>query len=404
MDALVVECDEYSGRLQQLELSKLGFKCSLAKDTASARTRIEQETFDLVSIDADCPELNTPLLCDLIHARQNHRYTHVLISSQTSLNDPDFEALTQYANDTLQRPLNTLELKSRFRSAKNFIDTAKRFSSRQDRLTADLDIAVNRNVELTADLQLAAKLQQQLLPQAGNFGDVEASGYINPAQFIAGDAFDYFKLNDNVFAFYIVDVMGHGAASAMISFSIHSHLNPKQHGLCRRVYDSMPNHEAAVVATVRELNREFQDGSDECRYFTMTYGLLDCSTGKVTLCNAGHPPAIHHASESNESHYLGSGGFPVGMFEEATYHAVSCQLAENDRLVLYSDGATECESPSGEQFGEQRLVNTIAETSTLPVSSSVQLIDESLNSWSQDSAFEDDVSLLYLAFRGHQAA
>ncbi len=404
MDALVVECDEYSGRLQQLELNKLGFTCSLAKDMASASTRIQHETFDLVSIDADCPELNPKTLCDLLKSKASQGYTHVLISSHTSIDDPRHDELAELANDTLLRPFNALELKARFRSAKNFIETAQRFSTRQDRLTADLTVAVNRNVELTADLQLAAKLQQQLLPQAGKFGDVEASGYINPAQFIAGDAFDYFKLNENVFAFYIVDVMGHGAASAMISFSIHSHLNPKQHGLCRRVYDSMPNHEAAVIATVRELNREFQDGSDECRYFTMTYGLLDCSTGTVTLCNAGHPPAIHHVSATDESRYLGAGGFPVGMFEEATYHATTCQLSENDRLVLYSDGATECESPDGEQFGEERLMSAIAETSALPVGSSVKLIDRSLNQWSQDSAFEDDVSLLYLAYKGHQAA
>ncbi len=404
MDALVVECDEYSGRLQQLALSKFGFTCSLAKDFASASTRIQHESFDLVSIDADCPELDYKKLCDLINVNQSAHYTHILISSKSSVTDPEFETLQELATDTLLRPLTALDLEARFRSAKNFIETARRFSNQHEQLTADLDIAVTRNVELTADLQLAAKLQQQLLPSAAHFGTVEASGYINPAQFIAGDAFDYFKLDENIFAFYIVDVMGHGAASAMISFSIHSHLNPKQHGLCRRVYDSMPTHEAAVVATVRELNREFQDGTDECRYFTMTYGLLDCTTGTLTLCNAGHPPAIHHVSKTNESHYLGEGGFPVGLFEEATYHATTCQLAENDRLVLYSDGATECESPEGEQFGEHRLVNTIAETSTMPVHSSVKLIDDSLNQWSQNSAFDDDVSLLYLAYVGQQVA
>ena len=132
---------------------------------------------------------------------------------------------------------------------------------------------------VTNDLQLAAKLQTDLLPSPLQTDSVAASGYFMPALFVAGDAFDFFMLSEELLAFYIIDVEGHGAASAMTSFAIHNQLNPKSDGICLRALQKHSDHSGAVCATVKHLNQCFYDQHANNKYFTMIYGLLDLVSG-----------------------------------------------------------------------------------------------------------------------------
>jgi len=104
---------------------------------------------------------------------------------------------------------------------------------------------INAYASVTNDLQLAAKLQSDLLPEPLETSTVAATGYFLPALFVAGDAYDFFMLSDDVLALYIIDVEGHGTASAMTSFAIHSQLNPKPDGICKRTLQHHSNHSDA---------------------------------------------------------------------------------------------------------------------------------------------------------------
>ena len=263
---------------------------------------------------------------------------------------------------------------------------------------AELVQLINAYATVTDDLQLAAKLQADLLPDPEESVTHSAHGYFQPARFVAGDAFDYFKLSDDVFAFYIIDVEGHGTASAMTSFAIHSQLNPKYDGLCKRSLQNCKTHEEAVCATVTELNSTFYNPKSQNKYFTMIYGLLDLKAGMVTWCQAGHPALT--IIRGNNFSELGDGGFPVGTLEDPVFEATSSKINPGDRIAVYSDGAIECFSSDGEAFGKARLHELLARNSAHSQEKCVTEIRKTLLQWNGSDEFSDDVTLLLIDYFG----
>ena len=91
---------------------------------------------------------------------------------------------------------------------------------------------------------------------------------------------------------------------------------------------------------------------------------------------------------------LGTGGFPVGMLPGVEYETLTLDFQRGDRLVLYSDGVTECMNTAQELFTERRLMSYLEQASTLPLDRVMQNLTRHLHVWRGDEAFEDDVSVL----------
>jgi sigma-B regulation protein RsbU (phosphoserine phosphatase) len=144
-----------------------------------------------------------------------------------------------------------------------------------------------------------------------------------------------------------------------------------------------------------DLNRQLtsRDGEVE-NYATIAYGTLEKHTGRVRLALAGHPyPLILRQSGSID--ILHQGGLPVGMFPEVDYRAEEVQLAPGDKLVLYSDGVTECRNRAGQAFGESRLRASLSFAAQTGLSLTA-VLDQRLRDWHGPRDFEDDISLLVL--------
>jgi len=132
----------------------------------------------------------------------------------------------------------------------------------------------------------------------------------------------------------------------------------------------------------------------------MIYGVMDVSTGQVTMTQAGHPAPIHLSKKTGKATALGDGGMPVGLLSDATYTTIDSQLAVGDRLYLYSDGMIECENEHGELYGSERLLNRIQEWRNLPITVLGELFDGEIASWNGAETFEDDVSMVVLEYTG----
>ena len=50
---------------------------------------------------------------------------------------------------------------------------------------------------------------------------------------------------------------------------------------------------------------------------------------------------------------------PVGLLDDAEYPASRVRLGEGDRLLIYSDGATECPDPGGRFLEEEGLARLL---------------------------------------------
>lgn len=249
------------------------------------------------------------------------------------------------------------------------------------------------------DLSYAAKIQSSLLPSPLELPGISITGDFMPAEFLAGDGYDYFALNEDIFAFYIIDVVGHGIAAAMISFAVQIQLNPKSEGICQKHLASAKNLGEAAEATLNELNEMFYYDETASRYFTMIYGLVNLKSGEVCIGQAGHPPPMLWQSSSGAVSPQGKGGTPVAMLDEPLFGIYKFQMHEGDRLYVYSDGITECRNKEDEEFGDENLMQLIGESSSLPLQPSADALTAAVTTWNDGEDFDDDLSLLVLEYR-----
>jgi sigma-B regulation protein RsbU (phosphoserine phosphatase) len=131
----------------------------------------------------------------------------------------------------------------------------------------------------------------------------------------------------------------------------------------------------------------------------MAYAELDLPTGRVVLVQAGHPhPMVLRAGGRVEQ--VGAGGLPVGLIPDARYKDSRLTLAPGDRLLLMSDGLTECPGPDGVELGEKRLARMLQRLAGLESPELIEALVWDLANFAGADHFADDVSGVLLDYRG----
>jgi sigma-B regulation protein RsbU (phosphoserine phosphatase) len=122
-------------------------------------------------------------------------------------------------------------------------------------------------------------------------------------------------------------------------------------------------------------------------------GILDPATGEFEYTSAGHnPPLLVRAAGGYEA--LGGGGVILGILPGAKYESKRVRLAKGDVLVMFSDGVTEAPNPQGEEYGEARLANLVAELAAQPAAEIVEAIHKSVHEFSEGAPPSDDITVV----------
>jgi sigma-B regulation protein RsbU (phosphoserine phosphatase) len=125
----------------------------------------------------------------------------------------------------------------------------------------------------------------------------------------------------------------------------------------------------------------------------MVYGLFDTRSSTMRVAQAGHPGPIL-MRQSGELKVLGSGGMPIGLWANIEFDCFEISASHGDRLLLYSDGVTECMNMQGEAFGESRLLAYLKQSAAQPLDELLGGLLTEIIAWREVSNFGDDVSLL----------
>ncbi len=133
------------------------------------------------------------------------------------------------------------------------------------------------------------------------------------------------------FAFYLLDVFGHGVKSALMAVSILDTL--RTHNLTRIGW----NDPSTVLSA---LNETYLSPCTGRSYFTIWYGVFDRATGQLRYAAGGHPPAVVHGAPRGNPR-LPASGRPVGCFADAEFPTVEMQLDLPADLYLFSSGVFE---------------------------------------------------------------
>ncbi|MER6003995.1 PP2C family protein-serine/threonine phosphatase [Nonomuraea angiospora] len=240
-------------------------------------------------------------------------------------------------------------------------------------------------------MSVSAEIQWSLLPPlAMGIPQVEVAGIMEPAYDVAGDSLDY-ALNDEVLHIAVIDAMGHGmnaAVLATVAIGAYRHARRAKVGLAE-LYEFMDT----------AINEQF--GPDQ--FVTAQMVRLDIESGHLEWVNAGHPAPLLIRGNRVIEELEGAGTLPVG-FGGATPRINTRQLVRHDRVLFYTDGVVEEHEAGGEQFGEERLINSIEHVG--PRTRSVQEMVRGLSHRlmrQRKGMTSDDASLFLVEWRGGTA-
>ncbi len=262
--------------------------------------------------------------------------------------------------------------------------------------------------QLKADLSAAGRVQRALLPQtAPRLQEAEVGWMFTACSHVAGDMFNVFALDDEHLGVWVLDVSGHGVPAALLSVSVSRvlHPNARQGGLLRRSKLGAPGASELVAPAqvARELNRRFPQSNVAGLYFTLLYGVLDTTTGEFTYVRCGHPAPIRVDSATPRAYEVESDGcLPVGIFENCEFHDETLQLAPGDRLILYTDGITECSGSEGD-FGEERVLEVLGRQKSHDASALMESLKAELALWASGQRQRDDQTAVCITWRPRHA-
>lgn len=256
-----------------------------------------------------------------------------------------------------------------------------------------------RQDELQQDLQAAAEIQRSLLPQKQPATDaVTAAWRFMPCDAIGGDCFDVLTPAAGLLCAYMLDVSGHGVPAAMIAVSVVQALRPGnaacQLSETKGCSSVSPAHVLDVLDTQFPLER-FD------RHFTLCFLALHEETGELLYSAAGHPPPIL-LKASGDLYYLEEGGPVIGL-NIMPFTEGHVRLEPGDRVLLYTDGVTECESPEGEFYGDERFHSLLAKLNDENLDGLLQSVIDELRSFCGRRSPRDDISMLALEYHGRKA-
>ncbi len=395
MKALIVGNQPSTTAMLSHILKELDLELLFVNNGLSALPILATEEPEIVVTEWELPELSGPELCERIRSHPNLENTYILVVTTKADRGFLVQALKAGANDFLRKPIHKDELLARIGAGIRQIELNQELRESNQRTKLAYAKLTAAHQEIRQEMELASRMQKAMLPEQTNHLDgVSFSWQYLPSTFLAGDTLDCFQLDGNTVGFYLLDVSGHGTAAAMFSMMVRNVLTPRPDS--KGVMRTIPGGPAGILG---ELNRRFQTSVGNMQYFTIVYGILNTVTGELELANGGHPePLIVDGSGKLEM--VEEGGCPVGLVPGIDYETIRLKLNKGQKLILYSDGVTECENDNGEQFGQERFRDAIDENRENNVDQMLGELADRLKQWSGGDAFEDDLSLLALEWSG----
>ena len=275
------------------------------------------------------------------------------------------------------------------------------------------------------ELEFAREVQFRLFPQKlPRLETLEYTGGCVPARQVGGDYYDFLELRPGRVALVLADIAGKGISGALLMANLQANLR-SQYAMA---LDDLPRQ-------LKSVNQLFFENTSESSYATLFFADYDDSSRRLRYVNCGHlPPLLLRASNGPSNRGVipakpvlrGSGGagvqsvesgvipaqagihseenmLPVerlqptstvlGLFEHWECSLAEVLLAPGDTLVMYTDGVTEAESPGGEEFGEDRLIETLRCLRHLPVPMLLETLVDTVQKFS-DGKQADDITLV----------
>jgi sigma-B regulation protein RsbU (phosphoserine phosphatase) len=373
---LVIDDDRATQILLKRILEKQGYKVIVVNNGDEGIVKALDCHPALIICDWIMPGLNGLEVC---HRIKNHPHLSttffILLTSLDSVADR-VQGLDAGADDFITKPIEQNELQARVRAG-----------LRLHQLSRDLQ---TQKLLLEAELAEAAEYVRSLLPLPMTEPLGINSRFI-PSRQLGGDCFDYYWLDSNYLAIYLLDTAGHGLKATLPSISVLNILRS-------RALKSLNYYQPSDV--LKALNDTFQMNYQNDKYFTIWYGVYNQANRQLIYASAGHPPAVLVSAKSSsnpEVKLLKTSGLPVGMFPEATYVDGFCNIEKYSTLYIFSDGVYEFTQSDGTLWSLDAFIKLLVNWQH-PIDYQLDSLLNHLTNLNSKEAFDDDLSILQIKF------
>ena len=245
---------------------------------------------------------------------------------------------------------------------------------------------------LDKELALAADIQLNMLPM--NFPafpdrkEFDLFASMTPAKEVGGDFYDFFLVDSDHLALVIADVSGKGIPAALFMMVSRTLIKNQMMSGC----------DPAEALT--RVNAQLCERNSSMMFVTVWLALVEISTGKGLVCNAGHEnPALHRAGMSYEILRYKHGMF-VGVSRAAKFQNREFEMHPGDSLFVYTDGVTEATNTDLEMFQEDRLARTLYEVQDKDPTTQIRHVRETVDRFVDGAPQFDDMTMLCFTYYG----
>lgn len=239
-------------------------------------------------------------------------------------------------------------------------------------------------LQLKEEMKVATRIQNNLLPdQNPEIDGYEITGINIPAKEVGGDYFDFLYLNDERLGFCIGDITGKGMPAALLMANLQASLRSQV----------LINDKTDFC--VKNINKLLHRNTDDSKFATLFYGVLDPIHHEIKYCNAGHDhPLLVRAGNINQS--LKATGMLLGVIEDVEYESARLSMEPNDVLLIYTDGITEAMNTEREEYGVERVSEVLVNNCSKSAVEIQNIILEEVKKHAGGYPQSDDITIMVI--------
>ncbi len=249
----------------------------------------------------------------------------------------------------------------------------------RNRLAAEV---LRQRDEYARDLTLASQVQRQVLPKPPVLPCLELAATMLPARLLGGDYYDFFQISEDVIDVVIADVSGKGAAASLLMPSLAVALRLRAREL------------SGPAEIMKDLDGVLKQITNPATFVTMFYARFNQASRTLEYVNGGHNPPLLVRRKTGELLLLEGGGPILGILPDAQFSNTEIALEQGDILTLFTDGVTEQENETGEEFSMERLKEVVVSHEAEAAAALVADVSEAVSNFAGTKEQADDLTVV----------
>ena len=336
---------------------------------------LKHPDIEIILSDINMPEMDGLTLLAKINEMRNPALKVIMVSAYGDMGNIR-QAMNNGAFDFATKPIDLDDLSITIEKAIEQIEYVHQMEHEHQQLES-----------LKTDLAIASEIQQAILPRVfPPFPDLtdqlDIAASMTPAKDVGGDFYDFFRIDDDHVGFIIADVSGKGVPAAIFM------------AVSRTLIRATGIRGGSPAECISYSNRLLAAESVDCMFVTVFYGIYHVKTGEMVYCNAGHnPPYLLKKSGKVEELPMSKNPM-VGAIDGISYQEEHLVLEQGDALVMFTDGVNEAMNTSFEEFGDERLVNTLEGVTKLSCQEINDAVKAEVATFTSGAEQSDDITLL----------